>query len=102
MVFVPLFDIVLGGVDDHEVGSASSVLQAMQQLGMSLGIAGIGTLFFGLLGAHADRTARLPAAAQAPRSSPPGWSRHFALGFLLPGAARAQEAPGWVAEPAVA
>ena len=40
MVFVPLFDIVLGGVEDHEVGSASGVLQAMQQLGMSLGIAG--------------------------------------------------------------
>ena len=49
MVFVPLFDIVLGGVEDHEVGSASGVLQAMQQLGMSLGIAGIGTLLFGLL-----------------------------------------------------
>jgi hypothetical protein len=49
MVFVPLFDIVLGGVEDHEVGSASSVLQAMQQLGMSLGIAGIGTLLFGLI-----------------------------------------------------
>jgi hypothetical protein len=28
MVFVPLFDIILGGVREHEVGSASGVLAA--------------------------------------------------------------------------
>ena len=32
MVFVPLFDIILAGVGDHEVGSASGILQALQQL----------------------------------------------------------------------
>src|SRR5581483_11843988 len=49
-VFVPLFDIILGGVDDHEIGSASGVLQSVQQLGTSLGIAGVGTLLFSLVG----------------------------------------------------
>jgi hypothetical protein len=53
-VFVPMFDIILGGVDDHEIGSASGVLQSLQQLGTSVGIAGIGTLFFSLLGPSAQ------------------------------------------------
>jgi EmrB/QacA subfamily drug resistance transporter len=85
MVFVPLFDIILAGVGDHEVGSASGLLQALQQLGMSLGVAGLGTLFFGLLGARSDFvgasevtiliTVLLLAAA-------------FAIAFLLPKHAR--------------
>ena len=64
MVFVPLFDIILAGVADHEVGSASGILQALQQLGMSLGVAGLGTLFFGLLGSHVDRAADFMAASE--------------------------------------
>jgi hypothetical protein len=64
MVFVPLFDIILGGVRDHEVGSASGVLQAVQQLGMALGIASVGTLFFGLLGWSPDHVADFVHAAQ--------------------------------------
>ena len=42
----PLFDFVLAGVEDDEVGSASGVLNAMQQLGGSIGIAVLGTIFF--------------------------------------------------------
>jgi EmrB/QacA subfamily drug resistance transporter len=81
MIFVPMFDIILGEVGDREVGSASSALQAIQQLGMSLGVAVIGTVFFGLLGAQAHHNfdtaaaprlraaltqAGVPAPAQAP------------------------------------
>ncbi len=62
LIFVPLFDIILGEVGDHEVGSATSALQAIQQLGMALGVAAIGTLFFGLLGARADHTFDTTAA----------------------------------------
>jgi hypothetical protein len=97
MVFVPLFDIVLGGVDDHEVGSASGVLQAMQQLGMSLGIAGIGTLFFGLLGADADRTTDfLHAAERTTLVVVALIAAAFALAFLLPARPREQRAPASV------
>ncbi|HWI72135.1 MAG TPA: MFS transporter [Baekduia sp.] len=64
MVWVPLFDIVQAGVADHELGSAAGVLQAVQQLGMTLGVAGVGTLFFGLLGARADHVADFLHAAQ--------------------------------------
>jgi EmrB/QacA subfamily drug resistance transporter len=45
-MLAPLFDFVLAGVDDHEVGSASGVLNAMQQLGGATGIAVLGTVFF--------------------------------------------------------
>ncbi|MEV5749595.1 DHA2 family efflux MFS transporter permease subunit [Actinoallomurus sp. NPDC052308] len=62
MIFVPMFDIILGEVTDHEVGSASSTLQAIQQLGMSLGVAVIGTVFFGLLGAQAHHNFDATAA----------------------------------------
>jgi hypothetical protein len=87
MVFVPLFDIVLGGVEDHEVGSASGVLQAMQQLGMSLGIAGIGTLLFGLL----DTRDYVSAAQTTTVVVGVLIAAAFALAFLLPNAGPQQE-----------
>jgi MFS family permease len=51
-ILAPLFDIVLAGVDDDEVGSASGTLNAMQQLGAALGIAVLGTVFFSVVGDH--------------------------------------------------
>jgi EmrB/QacA subfamily drug resistance transporter len=42
----PLFDFILAGVSGHEVGSASGVLNAVQQLGNALGIAVLATIFF--------------------------------------------------------
>jgi MFS family permease len=108
MVFVPLFDIILGGVDDHEVGSASGVLQAMQQLGMSLGLSGVGTVFFGLLGTYT--TADFVGAAEVTMLVTVGLLVvAFALGFLLPKHAREAEAGagagvevGFAPEPALA
>lgn len=49
LAVAPLFDIILAGVTAPEVGSASGVLTAVQQLGASIGVAGVGTLFFQLL-----------------------------------------------------
>jgi EmrB/QacA subfamily drug resistance transporter len=108
MVFVPLFDIVLAGVADHEVGSAAGVLQAMQQLGMSLGVAVVGTVFFGLLGRYADRTLDFVSAAETTALITVGLlALAFAIGFLLPRHARghetaagADETPGAGHEPA--
>jgi EmrB/QacA subfamily drug resistance transporter len=65
MIFVPLFDIIMGGVRDHEVGSAAGILESIQQLGASLGIAVLGTVFFGAIGAHtAMHRASVTAAAE--------------------------------------
>jgi EmrB/QacA subfamily drug resistance transporter len=51
MVFVPMFDVILAGVRPHELGSASGLLESVQQLAMSVGIAVVGTVLFDRLGA---------------------------------------------------
>jgi EmrB/QacA subfamily drug resistance transporter len=45
-VMAPFFDIALAGVEQHENGSASGTLTAVQQLGSTLGVAVLGTVFF--------------------------------------------------------
>jgi MFS family permease len=64
MVFVPLFDIVLAGVEPPEMGSASGVLQTVNSLGMAIGVAGLGAIFFGLLGPAAGPALAFVGAAQ--------------------------------------
>ncbi len=89
MIFVPLFDIIMAEVRDHEVGSASSMLESLQQLGASLGVAILGTVFFAGIGArpvlgdflHASRVVALIALALTVVA--------FGLAFLLPRRARA-------------
>ena len=54
----PLFDFILAGVKGHEVGSASGVLNAVQQFGAALGIAVLATIFFAYVDhGHAPTTA---------------------------------------------
>ena len=47
-----LFDFILAGVSMNEVGSASGVLEAVQQLSSALGVAGLGTIFFSAFAHH--------------------------------------------------
>jgi MFS family permease len=65
LIIAPLFDVILTGVDDHEVGTASGVLNAMQQLGGAVGIAVLGTVFFSLLGSHPGAASGDPAGTAA-------------------------------------
>jgi hypothetical protein len=46
LLLAPFFDIVLAGVALPLVGSASGVLNAVQQLGAAVGVASLGTVFF--------------------------------------------------------
>src|SRR5919199_4434605 len=48
-VFGPMFNIILAGVKDHELGSASGTLSAIQQLGNATGVAVLATIFFSLV-----------------------------------------------------
>ncbi|HLI59326.1 MAG TPA: MFS transporter [Solirubrobacteraceae bacterium] len=57
MVFVPMFDIVLAGVAHHELGSASGLLESVQQFAMSVGIAVVGTVLFDGLGGRVGPSA---------------------------------------------
>jgi len=65
MVFVPMFDVILAGVAPHELGSASGLLESVQQLAMSVGIAVIGTVLFDRLGGGHGPVAFMGAADHA-------------------------------------
>ncbi|MGZ4311348.1 MAG: MFS transporter [Solirubrobacteraceae bacterium] len=65
MVFVPMFDVILAGVAPHQVGSASGLLESVQQLAMSLGIAVVGTVLFDSLGSGHGPAAFVGAADYA-------------------------------------
>jgi EmrB/QacA subfamily drug resistance transporter len=62
MVFVPMFDVILAGVLPHQLGSASGLLESVQQFAMSLGIAAVGTVLFDRLGRSFGRAAFVGAA----------------------------------------
>lgn len=95
MIFVPLFSIIIGEIDDHEVGSASGLLESIQQLGASLGVAVLATLFFDKLvledggpqaAMHAGR--HLVAAEDTLVVTTILIAVAFVLGWLLPRRAR--------------
>ena len=62
MVFVPMFDVILAGVASYELGSASGLLESVQQLAMALGLAAVGTVLFDTLGAGRGPAAFVVAA----------------------------------------
>ena len=87
-VFGPLFNVILAGVDEHEVGSASGTLNAVQQLGNSIGIAVLATIFFSLL----DHGHAAPSAMTRTALISAGlFVAAFALSYLLPKDARMEE-----------
>ncbi len=65
MVFVPMFDVILAGVEPHELGSASGLLESVQQLAMSLGLAAVGTVLFDEVGGRHGAGAFVGATADA-------------------------------------
>lgn len=87
-VFGPLFNVILAGVQDHEVGSASGTLNAVQQLGNAIGVALLATIFFSLLDhGHASPTAMTRTVLVAAGL----FVAAFALSFLLPREARMED-----------
>ncbi len=89
MIFAPLFDIIMGEIADHEVGSAAGVLESIQQLGAALGLAVLGTVFFSTVAGHGYlAAARLLALIALGLTA-----LAFAVGFLLPRRGRQPVAP---------
>jgi EmrB/QacA subfamily drug resistance transporter len=86
-VFGQLFDIILAGVAMDEVGSASGVLNAVQQLANALGVAILGTVFFSRLTAGHLPTNALEITAWVTLIP---LALTFALAFKLPMRARAE------------
>ncbi|MEV0274077.1 MFS transporter [Hamadaea sp. NPDC050747] len=82
----PIFGTVLNGVDDHQVGSASGVLNAVQQFAGAVGIAVLGTVFFNRL--HAGFASAMTTTTTISLGL---LVVAFGLVFLLPRSARPEE-----------
>jgi EmrB/QacA subfamily drug resistance transporter len=52
LLLIPLVNVVLAAVPTEAAGGASGLFSTAQQLGGAIGIAAIGTVFFGYLGMH--------------------------------------------------
>jgi EmrB/QacA subfamily drug resistance transporter len=89
MVFVPMFDVILAGVAPHELGSASGLLESIQQLAMSIGIAAVGTVLFDGVGAGHGPVAFVGASDQALLVAVAFLAAACAAVFWLPRHARA-------------
>jgi len=50
LLFIPLFDFVLGDATTEEVGTGAGVLNAAQQFANAIGVAALGTVFFARAG----------------------------------------------------
>lgn len=53
----PVTSIVLAGISARDAGAASGALATTQQVGAAIGIAAVGVIFFGLIGANASASA---------------------------------------------
>lgn len=63
--FVALFQTTLSQVEEPDAGAGSGTLQAFQQVGIAIGIALVGQLFFGRLGVEPDASTYRAAIAVA-------------------------------------
>ena len=66
LIMTPIFSVVLMDVDVQHAGSASGILNAIQQVGGAVGVALIGVIFFGLLAHGADTaTAKVSGSVES-------------------------------------
>jgi EmrB/QacA subfamily drug resistance transporter len=95
MIVSPLFNFILASVRDSEVGSASGVVNALQQLAGAVGVAGIGTIFFTTL-AHDGFVSAISHCLLVELATMPVL---LLLSFTLPSRAPDREAAEAIAEP---
>ncbi|TDC25352.1 MFS transporter [Streptomyces sp. 8K308] len=97
-----VMDFALSDVPVTEAGSASGVLNALQQTGAAIGVSAIGALFFGLLPAEPTPTEWAGESSQAFEQTlllPVGMMIvAFAASFLLPRLAAHRQAPSATAD----
>lgn len=79
-----LFNTVLSAVDPHEAGSASGTFTAVQQFAGALGVAILGTVYFGLLGGSREPLDFIATFQQTLWGVAVLLGLAFAAGFLLP------------------
>jgi EmrB/QacA subfamily drug resistance transporter len=83
LVFVPIFDFILGNATTEEVGTGSGMLNAVQQFSGAIGVAALGTVFFARAG-HGGTTAFDHASELVIGLAAGLYLITFALVWLLP------------------
>jgi EmrB/QacA subfamily drug resistance transporter len=82
--FVPLSNLALVGIGEHDAGAASAVLQAVQQIGASIGTALLATLSVGAItAALTDRPATQADPGAALEAQVAGYTTAFTWAALL-------------------
>lgn len=61
----PIFDVLTASLDEHEVGSASGLLNTVQQIGMAIGVAALGSILFAVIADRPGIEGYLDGAAAA-------------------------------------
>ncbi len=88
LLVIPLVNVVLAAVPAEVAGGASGLFSTAQQLGGALGVALLGTIFFGYLGGHSFEAALVQTAPLAMGA----FALCGVLSLLLPRTAVSEEA----------
>ena len=88
MLVVPLVDVALATVPTSEAGAASGTYGTVQQVGAALGVAVIGTVFFGVVGTSYDAATLRSALVVACWVAAAGYSICTIASLFLPSRAQ--------------
>jgi EmrB/QacA subfamily drug resistance transporter len=84
MLVVPLVDVALATVPTTEAGAASGAYGTIQQVGAALGVAVVGTVFFGVVGTSYDAASLRSGLVAACWVVAGGYALSAAASLLLP------------------
>jgi EmrB/QacA subfamily drug resistance transporter len=90
LLVVPLVDVALATVPTAAAGAASGTYGTVQQVGAALGVAVIGTVFFGVAGASYDASALRAGVVAACWAAAAGYALAAVASLLLPSRAQVQ------------
>jgi len=91
MLVVPLADVALATVPTSEAGAASGAYGTVQQVGAALGVAVIGTVFFGVVGSSYDAGSMRDGLVAACWVAAGGYALSMLASLLLPTRSQVQE-----------
>jgi EmrB/QacA subfamily drug resistance transporter len=84
MLVVPLVDVALATVPTTEAGAASGAYGTVQQVGAALGVAVVGTVFFGVVGTSYDAASLRDGLVAACWVAAAGYALAAVASLLLP------------------
>ncbi|MDJ0363058.1 MFS transporter [Rhodococcus sp. H29-C3] len=83
LVFVPMSTVALSGIEPHDAGVASAMLNTSQQIGGTLGLALLNTLYAAALNRHVTASPGLPREQAVLEGTFAGYTVAFTVGAAL-------------------